>query len=238
MEKNPRGTRRYLMQRWMNLCSRARTWNRITRGLAAVTLGVAPSENENLGRRCDQYAGSPSRVLFQSGPMRTLSAGLITTLVTLIALIWPSVASAQFDFTLTTSGPHNVVQGRPLYFILSLTPVSGTSPHGIPITVVGLPAGASASFPDIAQTCCGTNQIYSLDSPGSTSIKIDTLPTTPVGPVSLTVSVTAGTVTHSVSYAFTVTAPPSPLSQQPYATTSSVPQLALWQSNMTTYGQT
>src|SRR5262249_37730549 len=96
--------------------------------------------------------------------------------------------------------------------------------------------GASVSFPDIAQSCCGTNQIWSL--PTSTAIRVDTLSTTPVGPVTLTISVTAGTVTHSVNYPMTVMAPPSALSLQPYAAASSVPQLALWQSNMTTYGQT
>lgn len=169
---------------------------------------------------------------------RPLRAALVTAIVALTALISPSIASAQFDFTLTTGGPQNVVQGRPLYFVLTATPVSGTSPTLIPIAVAGLPAGATVSFPDIAQTCCGTNQIYSLSSPVSTTIQINTLASTPVGSAALTVSVTAGTVTRSVSYPLAVTAPPNPLSQQPYAAASSVPQLALWQSNMTTYGQT
>ena len=226
------------MQRWMDLCSRSRTWNMITHGLAVVTLGVALSERENLGRQCDRYANSLSGRRFQSGPMRTLSAGLIMTLLTLTALIWPSVASAQFDFTLDTIGPQNVVQGHPLYFVLNVTPTSGTSPTMIPITVSGLPDGATASFPDIAQTCCGTNQIYSLSSATSIAIQINTLTTTPVGLGTLNVSVTAGSVTHSVSYPFAVTAAPSALTQQAYAVATTAPQLALWQSNMTTYGQT
>jgi hypothetical protein len=182
-------------------------------------------------------AGFPGG-LVKRGPMRALGAALVTATIALTALIAPSVASAQFDFTLTTNGPQNVVQGSPLYFVLSATPKSGTSPTLLPITVAGLPAGATVSFPDITQTCCGTNQIWSLSSPVSTAIQINTLATTPVGPVTLTVSVTAGTVSHTVSYPFTVTAPPSPLPRQPYATAASVPQLALWQSNMTTYGKT
>jgi hypothetical protein len=169
-------------------------------------------------------------------PRLTLGAALVAATVALAALISPSVASAQFDFTVTTSGPQNVVQGRPLYFVVTATPVSGTSPTLIPITVAGLPAGATVAFPDIAQSCCGANQIYSL--PTSTTIQINTLATTPVGSATLTVSVTAGTLTRSASFPITVTAPPSPLAQQPYAAASSVPQLALWQSNMTTYGQT
>jgi len=148
------------------------------------------------------------------------------------------VASAQFDFTLATFGPQRVTQGRPLYFVVTATPVSGTSPTMIPITVAGLPAGATASFPDLAQTCCGTNQLYSMSSPVRTTIMINTLATTPVGAVTLTITVTAGTVARSVSYPITVTAPPNAFSLQPYAAASSVPQLALWESNMTTYGQT
>ena len=176
--------------------------------------------------------------LLERGPMRALRIALLTAAVALTALVWPSVASAQFDFTLATFGPQRVTQGRPLYFVVTATPVSGTSPTMIPITVAGLPAGATASFPDLAQTCCGTNQLYSMSSPVRTTIMINTLATTPVGAVTLTITVTAGTVARSVSYPITVTAPPNAFSLQPYAAASSVPQLALWESNMTTYGQT
>jgi hypothetical protein len=175
--------------------------------------------------------------LVKRGPTGALGAALVTAAVALAVLISPSVALAQLDFTVTTSGPQNVVQGRPLYFVLTATLVSGTSPNLMPITVTGLPGGATVSFPDIAQTCCGTNQIWSLSPPASTTIRINTLATTPVGPATLTVSVTAGTITRSVSYPITVTAPPNTLARQSYAAASSVPQLALWQSNMT-YGQT
>ena len=174
--------------------------------------------------------------LFERVPVRTLGTALVIAMVALTVLMWPSIASAQVDFSLTTLGPRNVVQGRPLYVALTATLVSGTSPTLIPITVAGLPAGSSVSFPDIAKACCGTNQIYSL--PASTTIQINTSATTPVGSTTLTITVTAGTVSRSVSYPITVTAPPSALSQQPYTAASSVPQLALWQSNMTTYGQT
>jgi hypothetical protein len=170
--------------------------------------------------------------------MRGLRAAVVTTTIALAALMTPPVACAQFDFTLTASGPQNVVPGHPLYFVLTATPVSGTSPTLLPITVSGLPLGATVSFPDIAQTCCGTNQIYSLNSTVSTAIQVNTLATTPVGPATLMVSVTDGTVSHTVSHSLTVTAPPGPLLRLPYAAASSVPQLTLWQSNMTTYGRT
>lgn len=44
-------------------------------------------------------------------PRLTLGAALVAATVALAALISPSVASAQFDFNVTTSGPQNVVQG-------------------------------------------------------------------------------------------------------------------------------
>src|SRR6266568_8085416 len=150
-------------------------------------------------------AGFPGG-LVKRGPTRAQGAALVTAIVALAALISPSVAFAQFDFTLTSSGPQNVAQGSPLYFVVTATPLSGTSPTLIPITVTGLPAGATVSFPDIAQTCCGTNQIYVLNSPSPVTIQINTLTSTPVGPATLTVSVAAGTVTRSVSYPITVTA--------------------------------
>jgi len=174
--------------------------------------------------------------LFERVPLRALGTALVTTMIALTVLIWPSVASAQFDFTLTTRGPQSVTQGSPLYLTLTAKLVSGTSPTLLPITVTGLPAGSSVSFPDIAQQCCGTNQIYSL--PANTTVQINTSATTPSGPTTLTITVTGGTVSRSVNYPITVTAVPRALSRQPYAADSSVPQLAQWQSNMTTYGQT
>src|SRR5262249_19191111 len=212
----------------------------VARRLSVATLGFARRGERSLHRQPGRDIGSLLGRPFQPGVMHThaLRTALVTAIVALTALSWPSVASAQFDFTLSTLGPENVVQGRPLYFVLTATPTSGTSPTLIPITVSGLPAGATVSFPDIAQSCCGTNQLYSMNSPVSTAIQVNTQATTPVGPVTLTVSVTAGTVTHSVSYPFAVTLPPNALSRQAYASTTSAPQLALWQSNMTTYGQT
>ena len=41
-----------------------------------------------------------------------------------------------------------MAQGSPLYFVLTTTPVSGTSSTLLTITVAGLPAGATVSFPD------------------------------------------------------------------------------------------
>src|SRR5262245_812608 len=165
---------------------------------------------------------------------RLMRIALVTAVVVLVAVVSPSVASAQFDFTLSTLGPQNVVQGHSLYFVLTGTTVSGTSPNSNPITVTGLPAGATVSFPDIVRSCCGTNQIFSFNF--NTTIRVSTLASTPVGPATLTVTVTAGTVSHSMSYPITVTAPPNALSRQPYAPITAVPQKALWDSNMTTLG--
>src|SRR5262249_3778435 len=167
---------------------------------------------------------------------RASRPALATAIVVLVTVIPPSVASAQFDFTLSTLGPQNVVQGHSVYFVLTGTTMSGTSPNLIPITVTGLPAGATVSFPDIVRSCCGTNQIFSFNF--STTIPVSTLASTPVGPATLTVTVTAGTVSHSVSYPITVTAPPNALSRQSYAPIIPVPQKALWESNMTTLGST
>src|SRR5438552_8830177 len=77
----------------------------------------------------------------ERGPMRSLGTTLVTAMVALTTLIAPSLVSAQSNFTLAAFGPQNVVQGRPLYFVLTVTPVSGTSPTMVPVTVAGLPAG-------------------------------------------------------------------------------------------------
>src|SRR3982074_1668526 len=103
---------------------------------------------------CSSY--SMRQTMAHSHPLRALGTALVTAIVALMPLLSPSVASAQLDFSLTTFGPRNVVQGSPLYFVLTARLVSGTSPSFIPITVTGLPAGATVSFPDIAQTCCST----------------------------------------------------------------------------------
>jgi hypothetical protein len=170
-------------------------------------------------------------------PSRACCAhALVIAIVALAALISPSVASAQFDFALSTAGPENVVRGQPLYFALIGRMLSGTSPTLLPITVSGLPVGATVTFPDIVRTCCGTNQVWSFDF--TTTIQVNTLLTTPVGPAALTVTVTAGGVSRTVSYPFTVTPPPNQLSFTPYTTATDAPQRALWESNMTRYGAT
>jgi len=149
-----------------------------------------------------------------------------------LALLSPPPAAAQLNFSLTAVGPQNVAQGRSLYVAVTATLLSGTSPTSIPITVSGLPSGATVSFPDIGG---GSNVMWSL--PTATTVQINTQATTPLGSSTLTVTVTAGSVSRSVTFPMTVTAPPTPLSRQVYATPTTAPQLDAWKANMTQIGQ-
>src|SRR5687768_16783762 len=57
-------------------------------------------------------------------------------------------AQTPFDFSLSASGPHNVVQGRDLYIKVSAKTLSGTRGNTY-LSVQNPPAGTSRFWPDI-----------------------------------------------------------------------------------------
>jgi len=99
--------------------------------------------------------------------------------------------SAEFSLALSaSSGP--VTAGSQLSFTVTTTVVSGT-PGPLTLTVASLPTAASASFSP-----------SSIKAGAATQATITTAAGTPAGTYPVSVSATAGTIRHSVTYTLTV----------------------------------
>jgi hypothetical protein len=144
-------------------------------------------------------------------------------------------ASAQVtDFSISTSGPHHVVQGRYFMFYAVGKILAGTD-EGSPVpTVTNLPPGATVEFPNMQRFCCQSS-LYQLTS--DNPVRIVTSPNTPVGTYTVQVKYTTkGGVTRSVPY--TVYVDPVPVPPIPLAVTTTPPLAGynLWKANAATYG--
>jgi len=163
----------------------------------------------------------------------------------------PSTGTANFGIELV--GPHNIIQGFPLYVGISNGNISGTSnisSNGIRFQVTGIPPNSQVHWPDrqdfgsidgIVTTTTTTDDTFLLGSQAfgtNREFEIETNigGTTPPGNYILTLTVTAGSppVTVTATWAMnvgTASFPSGSPSSQP-----SLPALSTWQSNMITYG--
>jgi len=159
----------------------------------------------------------------------------VLILLLFAAILTASTASAQVtDFSISTSGPHHVVQGRYFTFYAVGKVLAGTD-EGFPVpTVSNLPPGATVQFPNMERYCCQTS-LYQLTS--DNSVRIVTSSSTPVGTYTVQVKYTTkGGVTRSVPY--TVYVDPVPVPPTPLTVTSTPPLAAYdqWKANAVTYG--
>ncbi len=163
----------------------------------------------------------------------------------------PSTGTA--DFGIELKGPHNIIQGFPMYVLITDWSISGTSSmssNSIKFQVTGIPPDSQVHWPD-------RQDLGSLDGTVSTTTTTDDTFTvggqnfgpnrqfeietniggaTPPGNYTLALTVTVGSpaVTHTTTWAMNVGAasfPSGGTSSQP-----SIPALSNWQSNMVTYG--
>ena len=159
---------------------------------------------------------------------------------TLLLIACPTIASA-YEFSFSAYGPNRVVTGHNLYVeeVSAVTDITGiTDGSGrayILYFVDGLPAGATASWPLIQASCCGTNRGW---GPANTLLQINVPSTVPVGTYNLTLRVQSGGVTHQIPYTMAVDAVPGPLPKQVISSIPPIPALSTWQTNMTSIGKT
>jgi hypothetical protein len=139
--------------------------------------------------------------------------------LTIIALVFPAVlvsilpvsASSAFDFSLSNSGGFTAVQGGYGSTTISITPVSG-SPQTVYLSCNGRPQDSVCTF----------NPAYGVPS-ATTTASINALSSTPVGSYTITVTGTAGEVTRTTQFTFTVIPP----SQSLGGTTTSIDKGAI-----------
>ncbi|MEK7174021.1 MAG: Ig-like domain-containing protein, partial [Patescibacteria group bacterium] len=102
-----------------------------------------------------------------------------------------------FNFSLSSDGNKGVAQGASVANTITATLVSGTT-RTVSFSASGFPSGATGVFLPI-----------NCDPGCSTVLTITTLPTTPVGPVTITVTGVGNGTTRTVSFQLSVTPPPS-----------------------------
>ncbi len=153
-------------------------------------------------------------------------------------------AAAAPDFRIDVAGARNVTAGSDLYVKWSNVLLSGTADSVTFTGVTGLPLGVSF------HVICGYNtdpvseagdsyingagQQYCYNASNSTfAVRFRTSPAAPPGTYTANVTVATSTLTKTASYTFTI-APLPPASAPPQiASYPPIPNLALWESTMT-----
>lgn len=138
------------------------------------------------------------------------------------------------DYTITTSGPHHVTQGHPVCLNVIGTIISGADENTIP-SISGLPAGATAVFPNMLKFCCGTF-IWGLA--GLNPVRVDTLASTAPGSYPLTITYTTKTsgVVRATQHVLIVDSVPAAIPVLPFPADVPLAGLAQWEANMKQYG--
>jgi Putative Ig domain len=148
------------------------------------------------------------------------------------------------DFSMQPSGPHNVIQGFPLYAGFYANEISGAGNiTSWKVQVTGIPSFTKVHWPDQQDNGFGQGGVATTTTTDDTLIfgiveatKFEILSnvggTTPVGNYTLTVTATAqpGNVVHSYTWAYNVA-----VASFPSGTPSSypaIPLLSTWASNM------
>ena len=106
-----------------------------------------------------------------------------------------TVTILPFDFTLPTPANVSVIQGSSVTNSITATLLSGTS-QSVSFTTSALPTGVTATY--LPTSCSPTC---------STILTIGTTASTPAGTYTITVTGTAGTLTHTSTFSLTVSPP-------------------------------
>jgi hypothetical protein len=172
---------------------------------------------------------------------RYMSVGLrcqVLVLLSLFAFASPSLA----DFTLSSYGPHAVTQGYATFLTFSSRPTSGDPQnYTVALSATGLPAGATATFPDILATCCGQDangNYIAWRSNFDTGVKITTTSATPTGTYTILLNASGGGFFRQMTYTLAVETVAPPPTVTPTGTPPPIPNLATWKSNMINVGTT
>jgi hypothetical protein len=158
--------------------------------------------------------------------------------------------TGTFDFGVSGVGPHNVIQGFPLYVLLNSWQISGTAhyPGNFNIQITGIPPNAQVHWPDVQDNgcnLCGTVSTHKTrddtfnpnNGPGVAAqfeILTNVGGTTPAGAYTLNVTAsTNGNPAHSFTWPINVSVASFPFASP--ADYPAIPKLSLWQTNMTTF---
>jgi hypothetical protein len=106
------------------------------------------------------------------------------------------LTQAPPDFSVSaTPSSRTIVQGSSTTYSVSVTALNGFNGN-VGLSASGLPAGASASFSPTT-----------ISSAGSSTLTINTAPTTPAGSYPIIITATSGSLTHTTSITLIVTVP-------------------------------
>ena len=163
---------------------------------------------------------------------------LAASLGSFLAMALATPASAA-DYMLSVTGPTHAVPGRSLFVALSGA-MADAADQGIELTVSGLPTGADFTFPDMAASCCGTKAtgFWAYSTPFSSALELQIGASTPPGNYSIQISGKGKTTAAVVETTFDFVVDPVPSAPAPGPLTlPAIPQLATWETQMTTFGK-
>jgi hypothetical protein len=144
------------------------------------------------------------------------------------------------NFDLRIFGPLRVYPGHGLYLFYSGVRTGG-APGNLYVNVSGLPAGVTASFPDMERTCCGNQAggyfLWNVDQEFYTSVKLAIPQTLPPGHYTASITARSSGVSLETPFTFTVMVSPAPIQKNPYTVFADAPGLAQYNQQMITHGR-
>jgi hypothetical protein len=225
-------------------------------GLESSDSGACPSPSGcgayvAVAISCGIVGGAPADYLceFANEPNAASGVHLFTTSA--------GASSGTATFTIDLRGPHNVVQGYPMYVQLYNSCTGGCSDYsgsqGLKWQVTGLPANTQVHWPypqdwGVTRSCTvstgsTTNDTCTMPTAGTYGeeqfeILTNVGGTTPTGSYTLTLTATAGAAPTVVTQTWTMNVQAVPAIPHGHpGTQPAVPGFSTWQSNMTTYGR-
>lgn len=163
-------------------------WVRLVR--SGTTFTGYKSSNGTIWVQVGSATISMSSSVYVGLPVTSHSAGVLTT--SNISNV-STTFSPPFDFSLSNGGNISVTQGQSVTNTITATLLSGTT-QSVIFSASGLPAGATVSFspPSCNPTCAPA------------TMTINTISSTPTGNPIITVTGTAGALTHTTQFTLTV----------------------------------
>ena len=181
----------------------------------------------------------PFKLPFPRGGFYNLRRLTIYAFFSALSISFPLVAQ-QADFKIVASGPHHIVQGHFMYFLVQGQVLAGTSDslgNAVVPAIIGLPAGATAEFVNLSRFCCLTT-LWTVDTPNP--VKVSTSRFTQIGTYPLTiVYTTAGGLLRSTTYTILVDPMPTPAPWDglPYRFPPTLTGLGQWSSDRVIFGR-
>lgn len=164
---------------------------------------------------------------------------LLVWALALAVVVTPALA---YDYSLALAGPQTAFAGYTTYLQVESKLIDGER-QKVSYETPGLPAGVTATFPQLEETCCGPREAW---APSPTLLQLDISSDAVPGEYEIVLEATSGGKTRSASRRLVVVDVAVPLSARaeshrtvlrPPAVRNTQPSISAWERNMAEFGR-